>query len=143
MIIQESLQPKMDWYFKEARKHMGHALNIEFKEIREDKLVAEMPVDDNTVQPFGILHGGASVVLAETLASVGAWLNADEGKTAVGVEINANHIRSVKHGGRVTGTATPVKRGRNIQVWETQIEDQNGKLVSVSRCTLAVVSMRR
>ena len=142
MIIQESLKSKMDWYFKEARKHMGHALNIEFMEITEDKLIAEMPVNDNTVQPFGILHGGASVVLAETLASVGAWLNADEGKTAVGVEINANHIRSVKDGGSVTGTAVPIKRGRNIQVWETRIEDQKGKLVCVSRCTLAVVSMR-
>jgi 1,4-dihydroxy-2-naphthoyl-CoA hydrolase len=143
MIIQESLQAKIDWYFKEARKHMGHALNIEFKEIHEDLLIAEMPVDDNTVQPFGILHGGASVVLAETLASVGAWLNAGEGKTAVGVEINANHIRSVKHGGRVSGRATPIKRGRNIQVWETEIRDQNEKLVCISRCTLAVVSMRK
>ena len=142
MIIQESLKPKIDWYFEEERNHMGKALGIEFKEMTLDRLVAEMPVNDNTVQPFQILHGGASVVLAETLVSVGAWLNAGEGKTAVGVEINANHIRSVKHGGRVTGVATPVKLGSRIQVWECKITDQNGKDVCISRCTLAVVNMK-
>ena len=142
MIIQESLKPKIDWYFDESRKHMGIALGIEFKEMTLDRLIAEMPVDDNSVQPFGLLHGGASVVLAETLTSVGAWLNAGEGKTAVGVEINANHIRPVKHGGRVIGTAVPIKRGKNIQVWECKITDQNGKDVCISRCTLAVTNLR-
>ena len=101
-----------------------------------------MLVNENTIQPFGILHGGASVALAETLASIGGWLNADEGKTAVGVEINANHIRSVKKGGRVTGKATPVKIGRSIQIWEIRITDERDKLVCMSRCTLAIVEMK-
>ncbi len=142
MIIQESLKSKIDWYFQDDRNHMGKALGIDFKEMTLDKVIAEMPVNDNTVQPFGILHGGASVVLAETLTSVGAWLNADEGKTAVGVEINANHIRSVKHGGRVTGTAYPLSRGRNIQVWECKITDEKGKDVCICRCTLAVINRK-
>ena len=100
-----------------------------------------MPVDENTVQPFGFLHGGASVTLAETLASVGGWLNIiDENKTAVGVEINANHVRAVSKGGTVSGVSRPVHIGRQTQVWETKIYNQeNDKLVCVSRCTLAVV----
>jgi len=102
-----------------------------------------MPVNENTVQPFRILHGGASVVLAETLASVGAWFSLDgTDKTAVGVEINANHIRSVKEGGLVRGIATPVKTGSRIHVWETKIEDEKGKLICVSRCTLAIVERK-
>ena len=142
MIVQESIKSKMDWYFNKAETHMGDALNIDFKEITENKLVAEMPVDSNTIQPFGLLHGGASVVLAETLASVGAWVNVDEGKHAVGVEINANHIRAVKKGGTVTGTAVPLKLGKSIHVWEVRIVDQNGKDVSISRCTLAIINAR-
>ncbi len=142
MKIEESVKSKMDWYFQKAEKHMGDALDIDFKEITKEKLVAEMPVNENTVQPFGILHGGASVVLAETLASVGAWINADEGQSAVGVEINANHIRAVKKGGRVRGTAIPLKIGKSIHVWEIRIEDERGKDVSISRCTLAVINRR-
>lgn len=141
MFIEKSLKEKAKFYFNSAKPHMGHALGIEFEHIGFDKLVATMPVNENTVQPFRILHGGASVVLAETLASVGAWFSLDgNDKTAVGVEINANHIRSVKEGGRVRATATPVKKGSRIHVWETRIEDDRGKLVCVSRCTLAIVS---
>ncbi|WP_018127996.1 hotdog fold thioesterase [Balneola vulgaris] len=143
MIIEESLKPKADLYFHKMGTHMGHALGIEFEVIQRDKLVATMPVNENTVQPFRILHGGASVVLAETLASVGAWFSLDEdSKTAVGVEINANHIRSVKEGGMVRGTATPIHQGKKIQVWETRIEDERGKLVCVSKCTLAIVERK-
>ena len=102
-------------------------------------MVAEMPVDERTVQPFRILHGGASVALAETLCSIGAWLHLPESKTAVGLEINANHHRSVKEGGKVIATAKPIQAGRTIHVWETKIVDERGKLVCTSRCTLAII----
>ena len=99
-----------------------------------------MPVDQRTKQPFGLLHGGASVALAESLASIGGWLNVDDSKFAVvGIEINANHIRAVKSG-HVTGTAVPLHRGAKTQVWEIRIADERGRLVCISRCTLAVVS---
>lgn len=123
---------------------MGDALNIEFTSFKTDEIKAIMPVDENTVQPFGLLHGGASVALAETLASVGAWLSIrEENKMAVGVEINANHLRAVKKGGSVKGVARPVHRGGQIQVWETKIFTSDDKLVCVSRCTLAVVHSRK
>ncbi|WP_350356555.1 hotdog fold thioesterase [Fodinibius halophilus] len=121
---------------------MGDSLNIAFTSFKIDEIKATMPVDKNTVQPFGFLHGGASVVLAETLASVGAWLNIDdEDKTAVGIEINANHMRAVKKDNTVQGIARPVHRGRQTQVWKTNIYTMNEKLVCTSRCTLAVVEM--
>ncbi len=143
MFIQESLKKKAEIYFNFERKHMGHTLGIQFEHVSTDKFVASMPVNEHTVQPFGILHGGASVVLAETLASVGGWFLLESlDKTVVGLEINANHIRSVKEGGKVTGTATPVHLGSNIQVWEISITDENGKLVCTSRCTLAVINRK-
>ncbi len=143
MFIEDSLKEKADFYFSSSTPHMGHAVGIEFEYISKDKIIATMPVNENTVQPFRLLHGGASVVLAETLASLGAWFSLDGNeKTAVGVEINANHIRSVQEGGMVRGTSTPVKKGSRIHIWETQIEDDNGKLVCVSRCTLAVVNRK-
>lgn len=143
MHIEESLKEKADRYFGMAQPNMGDHLGIEFTHISENKITATMPVDARSIQPFGILHGGASVVLAETLCSVGGWfLLDDDSKTVVGVEINANHVRSVPNGGMVTGTARPVHTGRKIQVWETEITDENGKLVCTSRCTLAVVSMK-
>ncbi|MTI86536.1 MAG: hotdog fold thioesterase [Balneolaceae bacterium] len=140
MFVENSLQKKAEAYFDFPHKHMGHALGIEFEHISPKKIIASMPVNKNTVQPFGLLHGGASVALAETLCSVGGWFQLDDQeKTVVGVEINANHIRSVKKGGTVTGTAKPVNIGRKIQVWETEIRDQRNKLICSSRCTLAVV----
>jgi 1,4-dihydroxy-2-naphthoyl-CoA hydrolase len=143
MFIQDSLKEKADFYFNSTKNHMGHAVGIEFEHVSTEKMIATMPVNENTVQPFRILHGGASVVLAETLASVGAWFSLDgTDKTAVGVEINANHIRSVKEGGMVRGIATPVKKGSRIHVWETRIEDGNGKLICVSRCTMAIVNRK-
>lgn len=113
---------------------------IEFLELGDDYLRARMPVDHRTIQPAGILHGGASVVLAETLGSVGAHLCEDpDKKHCVGLEINANHIRSVRSG-FVYGIARPVHIGSSTQIWEIRISDENDKLVCVSRLTLAVLS---
>lgn len=104
-----------------------------------DKVVATMPVDDRTRQPFGILHGGASAALAETVASHGALHNIDrETQAVVGIELNANHVRA-KTEGTVTATATPLHRGRRTQVWDVRIEDEEGRLICASRCTLAII----
>jgi len=98
-----------------------------------------MPVDHRTHQPYGLRHGGASVALAETLGSVGAALTLDPDQfICVGMEINANHLRSVRSG-TVTGTATPLHRGSSSQVWEIKIHDDHGKLVCISRLTVAVL----
>lgn len=103
----------------------------------DDHLIGTMPVDHRTIQPMGLLHGGASVVLAETLASIAANLCCDDGCHCVGLEINANHIRSVT-AGMVTGFANAVHIGRSTQVWEVRLEDDAGRLTCVSRMTLAV-----
>jgi uncharacterized protein (TIGR00369 family) len=117
-------------------------LGVEYLEVNPGRLVARMPVERRVHQPFGLLHGGASVVLAETLASMGAWLNIDQGsQNAVGLEINANHLRAVR-GGHVTGVATPIHLGRTTHVWDIRITDDNDKLVCVSRCTIAIVSQK-
>jgi uncharacterized protein (TIGR00369 family) len=101
-----------------------------------------MPVDRRTHQPFGLLHGGASVALAETVASLGAWMNVDpERQAAVGIEINANHLRSMRSG-TVRAVGTPVHRGRTTHVWAIEIRDEAERLVCVSRCTLAIVDQR-
>lgn len=121
-----------------AKSVIGH-LGIEFVEVGADYLVARMPVDDRTRQPLGILHGGASVVLAETLASWAATFTVDHARArCVGLEINANHIRPVTSGW-VTGTATPIALGRRTQVWEIRITDDDDRLVCLSRCTMAVI----
>ncbi len=115
----------------------GH-LGIEFIEIGEDYLKARMPVDERTKQPFGILHGGASCVLAETLGSVASWMCIDPiQKRAVGIEINANHIRPVSEG-FVTGICKPVQVGRTIHVWNIEIFKDDGKLSATSRLTCTV-----
>ncbi len=114
-------------------------LGIELVEARKERVVARMPVGPRVHQPFGLLHGGASVALAETVASTGAWLNCDQAREhVVGIEINANHLRA-KRDGTVTATAIPVHVGRRTQVWEIRIEDEQGKPVCISRCTVAVV----
>jgi 1,4-dihydroxy-2-naphthoyl-CoA hydrolase len=113
-------------------------LGIEFTDAGPDHLSARMPVDERTRQPFGILHGGASVLLAETLVSFASTLAAEPGKMCVGQEINANHLRPASSGW-VTGTARPVSLGRRSQVWEVRIVDANEKLVCISRCTMAVL----
>ena len=122
-----------------SRGTMMETLDIRFTDIGDDWLRGTMPVDHRTQQPFGLLHGGASVVLAETLGSSAALLTLDTDKElAVGLDINANHIRGVR-GGIVTGTAKAVHLGRTTQVWEIRIEEDTGKLVCVSRLTMAVI----
>ena len=114
------------------------ALGIQFTELGDGFLRATMPVDARTHQPYGLLHGGASVALAETLGSSAGALMAG-GNAVVGLEINANHLRAVRSG-IVTGTARPLHVGRSTQVWEIRIEDEGGRLACVSRLTLAVVA---
>ncbi len=125
-----------------SAKLMPGLLGIEFLEAGDDWLIARMPVDDRTRQPAGILHGGASLVLAETLASTAAYFCIDANlKMCVGLEINANHVRSVREG-YVYGRASPLHRGRSTHIWEIRVTDEQGRLVCVSRCTLAILDAR-
>lgn len=115
-------------------------LGIEVVEATKARVVARMPVGPRVHQPFGLLHGGASVALAETAASTAAWMNVDQAtQVVVGIEINANHLRA-KRDGVVTATATPLHVGRTTQVWDVRIVDEEGRAVCASRCTLAVVA---
>ncbi|WP_336990539.1 hotdog fold thioesterase [Bacillus infantis] len=119
-----------------------HALAIEVTELGKGHVTATMPVDERTRQPFGLLHGGASVALAETVASIGAFELVDQEKQAVvGLEINANHIRAKKDG-VVTAAATVLHQGKSTMVWDIKITDEEGKLVCVSRCTMAVIQRK-
>ena len=118
---------------------LNEALGIRITDIGEDYLRGTMPCDARTKQPFGLLHGGASVALAESLGSLaGLMVLPEGGGRTVGIEINANHVRAVREG-LVTGTARPLHLGRSTQVWEIRIEDGSGELSCVSRITLAVV----
>lgn len=138
MYIESSIESKVNNLFQQTIPTIHDPLGIEFTYLSTTKVQASMPVDDRTKQPFGLLHGGASVVLAESVASIGAWLNIDDSKfAAVGVEINANHLRAVKEG-YVIASATPIHLGKMTQVWGIIIEDSTGRQTSVSRCTLAV-----
>lgn len=122
------------------KNHMGALLDIRFTEVGEDFLTATMPVDERTHQPAGILHGGASVVLAETLGSVASTMCIDTEKyMAVGLEINANHLRPVKSG-KVTGICKIIHRGAKTHVWEIKIYDDKGKMNCISRLTVAVIN---
>jgi uncharacterized protein (TIGR00369 family) len=115
-------------------------LGIELTEMTKARVTATMPVTPKVHQPFGLLHGGASVALAETVASMAAWMNVDQTtQQVVGLEINANHLRA-KRDGMVTAVATPAHIGRRTQVWEVRITDEAGKLVCLSRCTMAVIT---
>ncbi len=117
-------------------------LGIEFTEVGPDYVCARMPVDERTRQPMGLLHGGASVALAETLGSIAAYCTIDPGKQyCVGLDINANHIRGVTDG-FVYGKASPLHVGRSTQVWEIRITDAAGKLVCISRITMAVLDRK-
>jgi 1,4-dihydroxy-2-naphthoyl-CoA hydrolase len=121
---------------------MAH-LGMEVVEATADKVVMTMPVDSRTHQPFGILHGGASVALAESAASLASLLNiSSEDKTAVGLEINANHIRSVREG-IVTAVAIPLHRGASTMVWEIKITNERNQLVCISRCTVAIIPRKK
>ena len=118
---------------------MAELLGIEWVELGTDFIRARMPVDHRTRQPYGLLHGGASVALAETIGSVGAAMTVDQEKfIAVGLEINANHVRSARSG-FVTGTAKPVHRGASTQVWDIRIADEQEKLICISRLTVAIL----
>jgi 1,4-dihydroxy-2-naphthoyl-CoA hydrolase len=130
-----SLNELVRIHINTAPAHMG----IEFLEVGDDYIRARLPVDSRTRQPYGVLHGGVSVVLAETLGSCGAAYSVDDGFRVVGLDINANHIRAVASGW-VTGTARPVHIGRSTQVWQIDMTDDQGKLSCVSRLTMAVLS---
>lgn len=119
--------------------HIGEVLEIEFTEFTPDSLSARMPVNEKTRQPYGILHGGASVVLAETLGSVASNLVVNSDKyIGVGLEVNANHLRPVKSG-FVTGICTPIHIGGKTHVWDIKLYDQRGKMTCVSRLTVAII----
>jgi uncharacterized protein (TIGR00369 family) len=120
-----------------ATSHLG----IEFLEVGDDYLRARVPVDARTRQPYGILHGGVSVVLAETLGSCGAAYAAPAGHQAVGLDINANHLRSADSGW-VTGTARPLHVGRSTQVWQIELCNEQGQMTCISRITMAILAPR-
>ncbi|WLR55759.1 hotdog fold thioesterase [Mesobacillus subterraneus] len=127
----------------ELNKTLLGSLGIEITELQKGKVVATMPVDDRTRQPFGLLHGGASVALAETVASVGSFELVDkENEVVVGLEINANHIRAKKDG-LVTAVGTVLHQGKTTMVWDIKITDEEEKLVCVSRCTIAVIKRKK
>jgi uncharacterized protein (TIGR00369 family) len=113
------------------------SMGIVFTEIGDETLRAEMPVDGRTRQPFGVLHGGASVVLAETLGSTASYLSIEPGWESLGIDINANHLLAVREG-KVTGTVRPIRLGKSIQVWAIEIHDAAGALVCVARLTTTV-----
>ncbi len=141
----------MIWYNKQiaikdlqgfGNNTLGTQLGMEFIEIGDDFIKATMPVDHRTKQPYGLLHGGASVALAETLGSVGSALIINpEKQMAVGLEINANHISGVKDG-YVIGTATPLHIGGSTHIWEIKIKTPSNKLVCVSRLTVAILQKK-
>ena len=118
-----------------ATSHLG----IEFMEVGEDFLKARVPVDSRTRQPYGLLHGGVSVVLAETLGSIGAAFASPEGYRAVGLDINANHLRAATSGW-VIGTARPVHIGRTTHVWQIELRNEDDALTCISRLTMAILA---
>ena len=120
-----------------APAHLG----MEFLEVGDDYITGRIPVDNRTRQPYGILHGGVSVVLAETLGSCGAAFAVPKGYRAVGLEVNANHLRSASEGW-VTGTARPFHLGRTTQVWQIEMVNDKGERTCVSRITMAVLAPR-
>ena len=126
---------------KRARNTLSDHLGIEFVAVGDDHLSASMPVDHRTCQPMGILHGGASCALAETVGSAAANYCVDQSqKVCVGLDINANHLRSVRSGSFVTAVAKPIHLGKSTQVWEIKIYNESKQLISVSRLTMAIMS---
>ncbi|MFD2444475.1 hotdog fold thioesterase [Bacillus sp. CGMCC 1.16607] len=127
----------------ELKSTMIEALGIEITTLEKGKVIATMPVDERTRQPFGLLHGGASVALAETVASVGAYELVDkETEGVAGLEINANHVRG-KREGIVTAIATVLHQGKTTMVWDIKIVDEEERLICVSRCTMAVLKLKK
>ena len=132
-----SVQILTDIHQGTAVQHLG----MEFLEVGDDFITARVPVDTRTKQPYGLLHGGVSVVLAETLGSCGAAYSCPEGHRAVGLDINANHLKGATSGW-VTGTTRPVHIGRTTQVWQIDLRNDFGELTCVSRITMAVLAPR-
>ena len=132
-----SLQVLTDIHVGTAVQHLG----MEFLEVGDDFITARVPVDARTKQPYGLLHGGVSVVLAETLGSCGAAFSCPPGHRAVGLDINANHLKGATSGW-VTGTTRPVHIGRTTQVWQIDLQNDAGELTCVSRITMAVLAPR-
>lgn len=127
---------------QQSQKTLVEWLNIQFVEIGENFLKATMPVDHRTHQPFGILHGGASVVLAETLGSVASHCCLDNDQSQpVGLEINANHIKSIRSG-LVTGTCHPIHIGKSTHLWDIKIENEKSELICISRLTVAILPQK-
>ncbi len=124
-----------------CRGTIHDALGIEFLAVEDGRLVATMPVNASTHQPFGFLHGGASVVLAESLGSMAAYLACEENEVPAGIEVNANHLRAVREG-IVIGTATAIHLGRSLQVWSVEIRDAAERLVCVARLTVSILTPR-
>ena len=133
---------QIDFDSLEEEEGLNKDLGIEHVELDPDRVVMRMPIDTRHRQPLGYLHGGASVVLAESVATVGAWLNCPPGKVAFGSEINASHLRP-KRSGTLTAIGTPIQVGSANQVWEVRIHDEDEKPVCVFRCRLAVVDAER
>ena len=133
---------QIDFDSLEEEEGLNKDLGIEHVELDPDRVVMRMPIDTRHRQPLGYLHGGASVVLAESVATAGAWLNCPPGKVAFGSEINASHLRP-KRSGTLTAIGTPIQVGSANQVWEVRIHDEDEKPVCVSRCRLAVVDAER
>ena len=139
MAIWTHARPSLEQMAETSKDTAVTALGIEYVEVGDDYIIGRMPVDGRTAQPFGILHGGASVLLAETLGSIAAnYCLREANQAAVGLDINANHVRSVASGW-VYGTARPVHLGGTTQVWEIRIENQEGQLICLSRLTMAVI----
>jgi 1,4-dihydroxy-2-naphthoyl-CoA hydrolase len=139
----QGLRPEPDALNRLGAGCMQDFLGIEVTDVADDALTGRMPVDPRTHQPWGRLHGGASIVLAETLGSLGAVHTLDQSRfMAVGMEINANHVRPVREGW-VIGTARPETRGRTTQIWSIRITDEQGRLVCISRFTAAVIAIER
>ena len=134
------IQPDLDTVNQMSTETMAGGLGISIVEVGNDFLRGTMPINNQTVQPYRVMHGGASAAMAETLGSVAANFAVDPAKfRCVGLSLNISHIRGVKEGGVVTGTARPFHIGRTTHVWDIQIEDERGKLASVARLTMAVL----
>jgi 1,4-dihydroxy-2-naphthoyl-CoA hydrolase len=133
----------LDILNESSKNSMVEHLGIVYTEVGQNSITAKMPVDHRTHQPLGLLHGGASVALAETLGSVAATFSVDHEKyNCVGIEINANHVRSVTNGW-VIGTAKPLHLGKSTQIWQIIINNESGELVCISRLTLAVINKNK
>ena len=135
------INPKItiDILNESSKNSMVDHLGIVFTEIGENYISAKMPVDHRTIQPLGLLHGGASVALAETLGSIAATFSVDHEKfTCVGIEINANHVKKITKGW-VYGTAKPIHIGQSTQIWEIKINNESDELVCISRLTTAII----